>query len=196
MSRARIRSAVARIRESATFANLVTVAASAVTTRLALGAATRTAAPHPAAAAGPRGWTAEERATLRSLSLSGLGPLPADPSNRVADDPRAAALGEALFFDTRLSGNGKVSCGTCHVPAKDFQDGVALAEGVGTTARRTMPIAGTAHGARAAAHRFAVRVPAGGSSSTTGARGARGSSTAGRSPSSRWPPGRSSAGGS
>jgi cytochrome c peroxidase len=92
-------------------------------------------------------WGVEERGTLRSLSLSSLGPLPADPSNQFADDPRAAALGERLFSDTRLSGNGKVSCATCHVPQKDFQDGTPLAHGVGTTGRRTMPIAGTAHGA-------------------------------------------------
>jgi cytochrome c peroxidase len=101
-----------------------------------------------AALAGRRdGWTPKERATLRSLSLASLGPLPADPSNRYADDARAAALGERLFSDTRLSGNGKVSCATCHVPRKDFQDGTPLAHGVGTTGRRTMPIAGTAHGA-------------------------------------------------
>jgi cytochrome c peroxidase len=84
---------------------------------------------------------------LRSLSLSSLEKLQPDPSNRFGDDPRAAALGRALFFDTRLSGNGKVSCATCHVPAQDFQDGVPLAHGVGTTARRTMPIVGTAHNA-------------------------------------------------
>jgi cytochrome c peroxidase len=101
-----------------------------------------------AALAGRRdGWTPKERETLRSLSLASLGPLPADPSNRYADDARAAALGERLFSDTRLSGNGKVSCATCHVPQKDFQDGTPLAHGVGTTGRRTMPIAGTAHGA-------------------------------------------------
>src|SRR5919107_1319265 len=82
---------------------------------------------------------------LRSLSLASLAPLAADPSNRYADDPRAAALGRALFFDARLSGNGKVSCATCHVPSKDFQDGTPLAHGVETTARRTMPVAGTAH---------------------------------------------------
>lgn len=84
---------------------------------------------------------------LRSLSLTSLEPLAPDPSNRMADDPRAAALGRALFFDTRLSGNGQVSCATCHVPAKDLQDGTPLAHGVGSTARRTMPIAGTAHNA-------------------------------------------------
>jgi len=92
-------------------------------------------------------WTAQERALLKSLSLTSLAPLAPDPSNKFGDDPRAAALGEALFFDTRLSGNGKVSCATCHVPGKDFQDGTPLGHGVGTTGRRTMPIAGTAHNA-------------------------------------------------
>ena len=92
-------------------------------------------------------WSDEQREVLKSLSLTSLGPLPADPSNRVADDARAAALGERLFSDTRLSGNGKVSCSTCHLPEKDFQDGTPLGHGAGTTGRRTMPIAGTAHGA-------------------------------------------------
>ena len=101
-----------------------------------------------AALAGRRDrWSAEERETLKSLSLASLGPLPADPSNRFADDARAAALGERLFSDQRLSGNGKVSCATCHIASRDFQDGTPLAHGVGTTGRRTMPIAGTAHGA-------------------------------------------------
>ena len=101
-----------------------------------------------AAIAGRRDrWTAEERETLRSLSLASLGPLPDDPSNRFADHAGAAALGEKLFFDARLSGNGKVSCGTCHLREKEFQDGTPLAHGVGTTDRRTMPIAGTAYGA-------------------------------------------------
>jgi len=90
-------------------------------------------------------WTAAERATLASLSLASLPPLEPDPSNRVADDSAAAALGRTLFFDRRLSADGRVSCASCHNPERDFQDGVPLAKGVGTTARRTMPIAGTAH---------------------------------------------------
>jgi cytochrome c peroxidase len=90
-------------------------------------------------------WSDEERAIIESLSLSTLGPLPADPSNRVADNTAAQSLGKQLFFDERLSGNGKVACATCHLPRNDFQDGIALAKGVGTTDRRTMPIAGTAH---------------------------------------------------
>lgn len=89
-------------------------------------------------------WNADDTATLASLRLGALDPLPADPSNKVADDPRAAALGHRLFFDTRLSANGKVACATCHDPARDFQDDIPLAKGVGTTARRTMPIASTA----------------------------------------------------
>ena len=113
---------------------------------VAAGSAAGTAAGAHAHGAAGAGWSAAERAALRALSLSALEPLAPDPSNRVADDPRAAALGEALFHDSTLSGNGRVSCATCHDPARDFQDGVALARGVGTTTRRTMPIAGTAHG--------------------------------------------------
>ena len=99
-----------------------------------------------AAAAGGR-WSVAERTMLASLTLSSLPPLGADSSNRWADDTAAASLGRALFFDTRLSGNGKVSCGSCHQAGKEFQDGVPLAAGVGTTTRRTMPVAGTAHSA-------------------------------------------------
>jgi cytochrome c peroxidase len=90
-------------------------------------------------------WSAEERETLRSLSLASLGPVPADPSNRYADDTLAAGLGRRFFFDSRLSANGKVSCATCHVPSQALQDGIPLGKGVGTAGRRTMPIAGTAH---------------------------------------------------
>lgn len=90
-------------------------------------------------------WTPEEVAQLRSMSLAELEPLPPDPTNRVADDPRAAAFGQKLFFDTRLSSNGKVSCASCHDPKREFQDGTPLGHGVGTTGRRTMPVAATAY---------------------------------------------------
>ena len=98
-------------------------------------------------AAAPSGdqWTEEDLALLRSMSLRELGPAPPDPTNRVADDPRAAEFGRKLFFDTRLSANGQVSCATCHVPEREFQDGTPLGQGVGMTNRRTMPIAGMAH---------------------------------------------------
>src|SRR4051812_16599871 len=95
-------------------------------------------------ASGRDGWTSAQIEELRSMSLAALEPLPRDPTNRVADDPRAAELGRRLFFDTRLSANGRVSCSTCHQPDRGLQDGTPLATGIGTTARRTMPIAGMA----------------------------------------------------
>jgi cytochrome c peroxidase len=95
-------------------------------------------------ASGRGGWTSAQLEELRSMSLAELESLPRDPTNRVADDPRAADLGRRLFFDTRLSSNGRVACSTCHRADRGFQDGIALANGVGTTARRTMPIAGMA----------------------------------------------------
>jgi cytochrome c peroxidase len=82
-----------------------------------------------------------------ALSLENLGPVPPDPGNRWADDPAAAAFGQRLFFDERLSGNGHVSCATCHVPARGFQDGTPLGKAMGSTNRRTMPIAGAAYAA-------------------------------------------------
>jgi cytochrome c peroxidase len=96
---------------------------------------------------GERRWSEEEAEMLRSLWIGALEPLAPDPSNRYGDDTAAVALGHKLFFDERLSSNGRVSCGTCHQPERQFQDGVALASGVGRTDRRTMPVAGTARSA-------------------------------------------------
>lgn len=90
-------------------------------------------------------WSVEEQSLIVSLSLPELGPLPPDPSNRVADDPRAIALGRAIFFDTRFSADGTVSCASCHLPDRQFQDDLPLGRGIGTTGRRTMPIAGIAY---------------------------------------------------
>lgn len=95
-------------------------------------------------ASGRGGWTSAQLEELRSMSLAALDSLPRDPTNRVADDPRAVDLGRRLFSDTRLSSNGRVACSTCHQADRGFQDGIALANGVGTTARRAMPLAGTA----------------------------------------------------
>jgi cytochrome c peroxidase len=68
-------------------------------------------------------------------SILKFGPWPQawsrDPSNRVSGKFDAVALGERLFFDERLSVNGRVSCGTCHVPELGWTDG--RARGVGLT---------------------------------------------------------------
>lgn len=90
-------------------------------------------------------WSAEELKQIQSLSLASLPPLKPDPSNRVSDDPAAAALGKALFFDTHLSANGSISCASCHKPDRQFQDDLAVGQGMATGNRRTMPIAGTAY---------------------------------------------------
>jgi cytochrome c peroxidase len=42
------------------------------------------------------------------------------PGNPLTDD--GATLGRVLFYDTRLSANGTVSCGSCHVQANAFAD--------------------------------------------------------------------------
>jgi cytochrome c peroxidase len=92
-------------------------------------------------------WSAAELAALRSLHIDQLPAAPADRSNAYERLPAAAALGKRLFFDARLSGNQKVSCASCHDPAKQFQDGLALAQGMATGARRAMPLADSGRGA-------------------------------------------------
>jgi cytochrome c peroxidase len=49
-------------------------------------------------------------------------PLAPDPSNRVSGNREAAALGQRLFFDGRLSANGRVACVSCHAPPAMFAD--------------------------------------------------------------------------
>ena len=91
------------------------------------------------------GWTEKELTTIRSLWLGSLPALPPDPSNKYANDPRAAKLGQKIFFDTRFSANGKVACASCHKPELVFTDGRARAKGVGKTPRKSMSIVGTAY---------------------------------------------------
>lgn len=74
-------------------------------------------------------------------TLSPLPALPADPTNFVADDAKAAAFGQRLFFEASYSGPlvvandgtngglgnvgdaGKVSCAACHDASGWFLDG-------------------------------------------------------------------------
>jgi cytochrome c peroxidase len=50
------------------------------------------------------------------------------------------ALGQRLFFDTSLSSDGTVSCGTCHVPGRAFTDGLPRSRGIGgRTGTRNTP---------------------------------------------------------
>jgi cytochrome c peroxidase len=62
------------------------------------------------------------------------GPWPApwsgDPSNRVSRNKSAIDLGERLFFERRLSVNGEVSCSRCHLPERNWSDGLPRAVGL------------------------------------------------------------------
>jgi cytochrome c peroxidase len=71
---------------------------------------------------------------IRAILAHGPWPVPAraDPSNQASGTREAIQFGERLFFDSRLSGNGKFSCGSCHVPERNWTDnrtrGAAIAE--------------------------------------------------------------------
>jgi cytochrome c peroxidase len=54
--------------------------------------------------------------------------------------PAVVALGEKLFFDGRLSGDGSVACATCHDPARAFTDGRPVSIGIhGRAGQRNAP---------------------------------------------------------
>jgi len=54
--------------------------------------------------------------------------------------PAQVALGQKLFFEPRLSGDGTVACATCHDPARAFTDGRPLSIGIhGRVGQRNAP---------------------------------------------------------
>jgi cytochrome c peroxidase len=93
----------------------------------------------------PAAWAENELRLIASLSLSTLPPLPLDPSNRASADPVAQELGQALFFDVRLSANNQVSCASCHKPELRFTDGLDKAKAIGQSRRNTPSIVGLAY---------------------------------------------------
>lgn len=66
-------------------------------------------------------FTENEWAVIESLSPLPDKPPPS-PTNRFADNPDAAQLGQMFFFDERLSKEGMISCATCHSPFHGFAD--------------------------------------------------------------------------
>jgi cytochrome c peroxidase len=92
---------------------------------------------------------------LPSEPFSYTAPLPAylldDPVARVADNApddnpitdAGATLGRVLFYDTRLSRNETVSCGSCHKQAHGFADPARFSSGFAgePTARNAMGLA-------------------------------------------------------
>ncbi len=106
---------------------------------------------------------------LQNLVLKTSAKPPRDVTNKYADDPRAAALGQKLFFDARFSGplldvandgnsgtlgrpgdTGKVACASCHTPRnRAFVDSrsprAQLSLAAGWTTRRTPTLLDVAH---------------------------------------------------
>jgi len=91
---------------------------------------------HPASAAERVEFTGPE---IRRILQHGPWPQPVrpDPSNRVSGNPDAIALGQRLYFDRRLSGDGAMSCAACHVPERAFTDARARAYGRAALDRNT-----------------------------------------------------------
>lgn len=87
----------------------------------------------------------DERFTAREWAfIARMSPVPAvdpSPTNRYADDPRAAEFGRRVFADTGFSRDGSVACAGCHDPMRHFADGRAVAEAqrVSMRGRRNTP---------------------------------------------------------
>jgi cytochrome c peroxidase len=88
-----------------------------------------------AAAVGLSEDAAEVALTMRSRGL------PDSPTNRMAEDPDAAALGHFLFYDARLSRSGLFRCANCHDPHQDFHDGKRISDDGESLVHRNTPTA-------------------------------------------------------
>jgi cytochrome c peroxidase len=75
------------------------------------------------------------------LSLGPWGTYaPPDPTNRVSGNHEAIELGTRLFFDPRLSGQGTVSCSSCHIPDRHWTDNRRRGVGMTEVDRNTPPV--------------------------------------------------------
>ncbi|MEO7330288.1 MAG: cytochrome c peroxidase [Minicystis sp.] len=90
---------------------------------------------------GGDGGGADDAQALSTLVLDESA-LPAAPTNKVADDAQALSLGRRLFFDKRMSSDGKQACVSCHDPQQGFSDPRPVSLGVGDRKghRHSMPI--------------------------------------------------------
>jgi len=94
-----------------------------------------------AQSAKPIVWSDTERAIIKNLWIGSLT-INTDNTNRVINDPLAIQFGHNLFFDKRLSANGKIACASCHQPDKFFSDGLTTGKGLSVVIRNTPSIVG------------------------------------------------------
>lgn len=73
---------------------------------------------------------ADQGAPVAALSQipAGLKPLKVPEDNPLT--PEKVELGKMLYFDPRLSGDGTVSCASCHDPKRGWSNGEAVATGI------------------------------------------------------------------
>ena len=83
-------------------------------------------------------FSAAEKTLIQSLSGSQIKATP-DPGNRVSHQPLAVSMGKRLFFDKRLSPDGKVACASCHQPDKGWADGNTHSDLRGIPLKRHTP---------------------------------------------------------
>lgn len=89
-------------------------------------------------------FTKSEWTVIESLSPLPEKPPP-NPTNRVADNPDAAQLGQMFFFDARFSKEGTISCATCHSPFHGFADVEATSLGNRRGTRNAPTVLNTAY---------------------------------------------------
>jgi cytochrome c peroxidase len=84
---------------------------------------------------------------LRRIQQHGPWPPPPalDAGNAQAGRPEAIALGQRLFFDRRLSPDGRFACATCHAPGRAFTDGSARGQGREPLGRNTPSLWNAVH---------------------------------------------------
>jgi cytochrome c peroxidase len=79
-------------------------------------------------------------AIVRAVRPALAGALACAAACALAVEPARVELGRALFFESRLSADGTVSCASCHQPARAFTDGRATSQGTrGRTSSRNTP---------------------------------------------------------
>jgi len=69
--------------------------------------------------------------TAAAGKLEPVGPVPVPATNPQTQEK--IELGKKLFFDRRLSGDGTMSCSTCHDPEKGYSDDLAISLSYPTT---------------------------------------------------------------
>ena len=89
-------------------------------------------------------WSDAQFSTIKSFWIKNLTNAP-DSENPLYKNKMAIKLGHRLFFDKRLSLDGKIACANCHEPKKYFTDGLKTSVGVSNAQRNSPTIISVSH---------------------------------------------------